>query len=137
TFTLVIFGSDNKFNSESAKAVSALLNGLLDHTIDNRGDVGSWVRKQCLVSLAGLFESDSLLLTRLSDDRDLVLRLLGRALQSATEKIDKLRAAAGSLLEIVLHAQKLEGLDRHICLCIDELRRVIPPANANHSKEDA
>lgn len=36
---------------ETHRVINALLGGLQDHTTDQRGDVGSWVRAQCLESL--------------------------------------------------------------------------------------
>ncbi|KAI8325062.1 hypothetical protein GQ54DRAFT_295703, partial [Martensiomyces pterosporus] len=119
--------------SDIPAATEALLEGLLDHTVDNRGDVGSWVRKQCLCSLATLFCTDKQTLSRLHGCHDLVDRLFGRVLHAATEKIDKLRAAAGELLECLLYDQQScsgEGIDskdaetssHHAC----QLKRFIP-----------
>ncbi|KAJ2754663.1 hypothetical protein IWQ56_006477, partial [Coemansia nantahalensis] len=94
--------------AQELAAIDALAQGLADHTVDNRGDVGSWVRKQCLHSLAGVFEADSLVLARLATaGGGLAMRLLGLVLRSTTEKIDKLRAAAGRLLELLLGGQRL------------------------------
>ncbi|ORX70848.1 hypothetical protein DL89DRAFT_141882 [Linderina pennispora] len=78
-----------------------ITDGLLDCTVDNRGDVGSWVRKECLTTLNQIFASDASALAQLSDN-DLVTRLFARPLQAATERIDKLRAAAGELIETLL-----------------------------------
>ncbi|KAJ2814723.1 hypothetical protein FBU31_007186, partial [Coemansia sp. 'formosensis'] len=84
-------------------AAGALLGGLHDRTVDSRGDVGSWVRQQCLGSLQRLFAADPRVLAIVRGDRDLALRLLGRVLHAATEKIDRLRASAGLLLESFLY----------------------------------
>ncbi|KAJ2556723.1 hypothetical protein EV175_001812, partial [Coemansia sp. RSA 1933] len=83
----------------------ALLGGLLDQSVDNRGDVGSWVRKQCLETLIVLFGSDNTLLARIATEHgsDVVMVLLGRTLRATTEKLDKVRARAGELLEALLY----------------------------------
>ncbi|KAJ2594837.1 hypothetical protein GGF39_004062 [Coemansia sp. RSA 1721] len=113
-------------DADTTIAINALLGGLLDHTVDNRGDVGSWVRKQCLISLSDMFESNSALLSTVSTDQDFALRLLGQTLHAATEKIDKLRLAAGRLLEALIYQQQLEDMDYRIRRAVDHLRRYIP-----------
>ncbi|KAJ1959511.1 hypothetical protein GGI12_004299 [Dipsacomyces acuminosporus] len=114
--------------SDIPKAAGALLDGLLDHTVDSRGDVGSWVRKQCLHSLAVLFGTGDLVLAKLCrSSHGLANRLFERSLNAATEKIDKLRAAAGSLLESLLYSQRQAGAgdDNGACF-IRPLRQYIP-----------
>ncbi|KAI7827323.1 armadillo-type protein [Kickxella alabastrina] len=120
----------------TAAAASALLEGLLDHAVDNRGDVGSWVRKQCLLSLAGMFESDTALLSKLSADQELALCLFGRSLHAATEKIDKIRLAAGKLIETLLYDQKPVNVDPRIHRCLEQLKQFIP-AGLGLSERDA
>ncbi|KAJ2636848.1 hypothetical protein GGF44_003049, partial [Coemansia sp. RSA 1694] len=115
-------------------ASGALLSGLHDRTVDNRGDVGSWVRHQCLCSMQRLFAADSRVLASVSGDRDLALRLLGRVLHAATEKIDKLRVSAGLLLEYLLYGQcsDISGAsdpvksDVAVKRCLEQLRLYIP-----------
>ncbi|KAJ2350578.1 hypothetical protein GGH91_000036 [Coemansia sp. RSA 2671] len=123
-------------------AVGALLSGLHDRTVDNRGDVGSWVRQQCLCSLQHLFTVDSRVLTCVCSDSDLALRLLGRILHAATEKIDRLRASAGLLLESFLYGQRgmhAHGTDKPdadtvVERCIEELRAFIPRGQLEDSR---
>ncbi|KAJ2417177.1 hypothetical protein GGI10_000400 [Coemansia sp. RSA 2530] len=116
--------------------------GLHDRTVDNRGDVGSWVRQQCLCSLQHLFTVDSRVLTCVCSDSDLALRLLGRILHAATEKIDRLRASAGLLLESFLYGQRgmhAHGTDKPdadtvVERCIEELRAFIPRGQLEDSR---
>ncbi|KAJ2684222.1 hypothetical protein IWW39_005035 [Coemansia spiralis] len=123
-------------------AVGALLSGLHDRTVDNRGDVGSWVRQQCLCSLQHLFTVDSRVLICVCSDSDLALRLLGRILHAATEKIDRLRASAGLLLESFLYGQRgmhAHGTDKPdadtvVERCIEELRAFIPRGQLEDSR---
>ncbi|KAJ2062662.1 hypothetical protein GGI17_002270 [Coemansia sp. S146] len=126
-------------------AVGALLGGLHDRTVDNRGDVGSWVRHQCLCSLQRLFAADLRVLANVHGDRDLALRLLGRILHAATEKIDRLRVSAGLLLESFLygpcgtmsHTSGIDKLDADAVVerCIEELQLFIPNGQQNCNRE--
>ncbi|KAJ2725958.1 hypothetical protein GGI07_000886 [Coemansia sp. Benny D115] len=114
--------------------IGALLDGLLDHTVDNRGDVGSWVRIQSLHSLAAMFGNDTGLFAKLSSNKELFLRLLVRVLHATTEKIDNLRLAAGSLLEMLLFKQ-LQPLDvdPQTIACLDCLRNVLHAERENEA----
>ncbi|KAJ2163032.1 hypothetical protein GGF46_000218 [Coemansia sp. RSA 552] len=108
-------------------AIDALSQGLTDHSVDNRGDVGSWVRQQSLCSLADIFGADRQVLLRLSaSDEGLAIGLLGLIFRAATEKIDKLRAAAGRMVEIVLHEQQHDGIAADIGCCLDQLKQLVP-----------
>ncbi|KAJ2195584.1 hypothetical protein GGH18_001879, partial [Coemansia sp. RSA 530] len=108
-------------------AILALSQGLEDHSVDNRGDVGSWVRKQSLQSLARIFAADSQTFQRLNErDGELAIRLLGQILCSTTEKIDRLRVAAGHMLEILLYEQRVEAADSRLCEGLEQLRRLVP-----------
>ncbi|KAJ1795328.1 hypothetical protein LPJ67_000074 [Coemansia sp. RSA 1938] len=110
---------------------------LLYHSVDNRGDVGSWVRKQSLQSLARIFAADSQTFQRLNErDGELAIRLLGQILCSTTEKIDRLRVAAGHMLEILLYEQRVEAADSRLCEGLEQLRRLVP-AQPNDSSGDA
>ncbi|KAJ2127928.1 hypothetical protein IW136_006246, partial [Coemansia sp. RSA 678] len=100
---------------------------LEDHSVDNRGDVGSWVRKQSLQSLARIFATDSQAFQRLNErDDELAIRLLGQILCSTTEKIDRLRVAAGQMLEILLYEQRVEAAGSRLCEGLEQLRRLVP-----------
>ncbi|KAJ2250635.1 hypothetical protein GGH97_000554 [Coemansia sp. RSA 475] len=115
-------------------AILALSQGLEDHSVDNRGDVGSWVRKQSLQSLARIFAADSQTFQRLNErDGELAIRLLGQILCSTTEKIDRLRVAAGHMLEILLYEQRVEAADSRLCEGLEQLRRLVP-AQPNDSR---
>ncbi|KAJ1773021.1 hypothetical protein LPJ74_000972 [Coemansia sp. RSA 1843] len=122
----------------------ALLEGLLDHSVDNRGDVGSWVRKQCLETLLVLCGSDSTLITRMAAGHhgsDIVVLLLGRTLRATTEKLDKLRTRAGELLETLLYTQQDDGdtatvvtdLPPPVQRCLAQLRMCILPRGGINS----
>ncbi|KAJ1667984.1 hypothetical protein EV178_000918 [Coemansia sp. RSA 1646] len=139
-------GSDRatKTPQNELAVTEALLEGLLDHSVDNRGDVGSWVRKQCLETLLVLCGSDSTLITRMAAGHhgsDIVVLLLGRTLRATTEKLDKLRTRAGELLETLLYTQQDDGdtatvvtdLPPPVQRCLAQLRMCILPRGGINS----
>ncbi|KAJ1992858.1 hypothetical protein EDC05_002490 [Coemansia umbellata] len=134
-------GREAQGSQNELAAINALIAGLLDHTVDNRGDVGSWIRRQCLETLVAIFESDDQVLLRLMSvgGGDIAIRLLGRALHAATEKIDKLRAAAGNLLETLLYKQNIDDsehtADLQVQWCVWQLRQCIPSSNGNNGSD--
>lgn len=116
------------------RAVEALIEGLKDHTVDNRGDVGSWVRMQCLHTLRMVFADGSLVLDNLlSSNADLGMQLLGRVLNAATEKIDKLRTAAGELLERLVCGQHVNcDYNMHV----KQVGRCLLPSSAQAQEQE-
>ncbi|PIA13890.1 ARM repeat-containing protein [Coemansia reversa NRRL 1564] len=138
-------GNGSQSFAQERAAVEALSRGLDDHSVDNRGDVGSWVRKQSLRSLARIFKTNSEIFARLClCEDDFSMQLLGQIVCAATEKIDKLRAEAGRVLEIILFEQnfKCDGsgkskddaaVDPHIGDCLMQLRRIISDRPAHLS----
>lgn len=88
-------------------ALSTFLSCLTDYTVDQRGDVGSWVRLAALAALRQYVVQ----VASLPADADLVLELLPQArlddviggmAKQAVEKLDNVREAAGrGLMEIV------------------------------------
>ncbi|KAJ1752001.1 hypothetical protein LPJ79_001628 [Coemansia sp. RSA 1821] len=125
---------DSKRNDKTwaVGVVAALSQGLNDHSIDNRGDVGSWVRKQSLQSLAIIFDHDNQMAQRISaEDGALAMRLVGQVLCATTEKIDKLRAAAGRMFEILLYKQQIgqngtAAGNVDVGKCLNQLRQLDP-----------
>ncbi|KAJ2671260.1 hypothetical protein IWW42_003522 [Coemansia sp. RSA 1085] len=125
---------DSKRNDKTwaVGVVAALSQGLNDHSIDNRGDVGSWVRKQSLQSLAIIFDHDNQMAQRISaEDGALAMRLVGQVLCATTEKIDKLRAAAGRMFEILLYKQQIgqngtAAGNVDVGKCLSQLRQLDP-----------
>lgn len=91
--------------------ILALLNGLNDYTIDERGDVGSWIR---LVSIQGLTALCKRLFTHAVDIPDfhayfppgLYVAIVSGILKQGVERLDNVRQEAGkcflSLLDIKL-----------------------------------
>ncbi|KAJ2885495.1 hypothetical protein H4R27_001346 [Coemansia aciculifera] len=98
-----------------------------------------------ILAAVGALLADLRVLVNVHGDRDLALRLLGRILYAATEKIDRLRVSAGLLLESFLygpcgtmsHASGIDKLDADAVVerCIEELRLFIPNGQQNCNRE--
>jgi hypothetical protein len=122
------------------KIMTTLLKALDDYSVDNRGDVGSWVREAAMDGLERctyiLCKRDSigridsaLELERSADnnqlhslfDANLATSIVGGICKQAVEKMDKLREAAAKVLQRILynkiayvqhipHREKLEDI---------------------------
>ncbi|EFJ25897.1 hypothetical protein SELMODRAFT_413196 [Selaginella moellendorffii] len=112
----VLANSQSQFPDDFSVAFVATLGGqvsdclfkaLDDYAIDNRGDVGSWIREAAMEAL----ETCTVLLCKLSDTQSLVderfaVRVFGGLIKQAAEKIDRIREAAGKTLQRMLHKQE-------------------------------
>ena len=80
--------------------LAALLAGLQDYTLDERGDVGSWIRITCVKGLAAITET---LITNASNIPDFAQylpastyhELVGGILKQGVERLDNVRQQAG------------------------------------------
>ncbi|KAI4356773.1 hypothetical protein L6164_000767 [Bauhinia variegata] len=106
------------------EVMMTLLKALDDYSVDNRGDVGSWVReaaldglerctymlcKRDLVFLTETQQSSNEILKNNQDfplfDEKLCTSLVGGICKQAVEKMDKLREAAANVLHRILYNQ--------------------------------
>ncbi|KAF7825369.1 Tubulin-folding cofactor D [Senna tora] len=98
------------------EVMTTLFRALDDYSVDNRGDVGSWVREAALDGLEKctymLCKRDLLTDDRLNKNQDLPLfdenlasSLVGGICKQAVEKMDKLREAAANVLYRILYNQ--------------------------------
>lgn len=82
---------------EDKKAIDTIFNCLFlalnEYTIDNRGDIGAWVRE---ASMNALYKLTVTMPKELFDENK-VLTLIGELLKQSVEKIDRTRALAGKL----------------------------------------
>jgi hypothetical protein len=119
-----------------------LLESINDYTIDNRGDIGSWVRQESMeaieVSLLGLSkigDEDIKLLSPLSSEegkQKIETNAVAALIKQSLEKIDRIRHSA------FLHTQKVLGLDTlegRIELWV-ELREIYQPGQSEVGKAD-
>ena len=90
-----------------SRVIDSLLSGLEDYTIDERGDVGSWVRMACIQSLTRVS------LTMLSHARDIpnfvdyfppdkYQAAIAGILKQGAERLDNVRQQAGENLLLLL-----------------------------------
>lgn len=99
-------------SATSCALYDALLAGLEDYTVDERGDVGSWVRIACIRGLTVI--SKRLLLRASAIDLEAYLPpqryhdAIGRILRTGVERLDNVRQEAG--------------------VCFVQLLRMNPPA---------
>ncbi|XP_042480833.1 tubulin-folding cofactor D isoform X2 [Macadamia integrifolia] len=115
------------------EVMQALFKALDDYCVDNRGDVGSWVREAAMDGLEKCsyilceresvgfptkmpgVENTALLESEVSEndhshslfDASLATSLIGGLLKQAVEKIDKLRETAGKILQRILSNERI------------------------------
>lgn len=98
----------------------SLFKALDDYSVDNRGDVGSWVRE---VAMEGLVRCTFILCkghsinpssdtvenrqTQSFFDANLATSLVGGIIKQAVEKMDKLREAAAKVLQRILYNETI------------------------------
>lgn len=95
----VSFAEKRHFN----KVMDCLLLALDEYTLDNRGDIGAWVREAAMTALFEILtECPKDLLTAQQVHQTVV-----RFMQQAVEKIDRTRGLAGRLCCQLIHAQPI------------------------------
>lgn len=84
------------------KIYESFLNGLKEYTLDNRGDIGAWMRE---ASMSGLETLTLLLRTNKPEflTPNLVAKIITGIGQQAVEKIDRTRALAGKIFYNLIH----------------------------------
>lgn len=86
-----------------ASALDTILAGFGDYTVDQRGDVGSWVRLVSIAAVECTFAALARGSSRLAQlslfDQDQLDVAVSSLLKQAVERLDKLREAAGQALE--------------------------------------
>ena len=96
------------------KILNAYFASLEDFSIDSRGDVGSWVREVGMKSLGTYVP----LITRNDDlnptspqwwTKDLSMQVVKKLLKQSVERIDKIRACAGTILIDLLYEKRMTG----------------------------
>ncbi|VFQ75756.1 unnamed protein product [Cuscuta campestris] len=106
-----------------SEVIQSLLRALDDYSIDNRGDVGSWVREAAIVGLEKCLyilckrESNHLPsqseVEHLEDkrglffDEDLATCIVGGIVKQAMEKMNKLREISGNTLQRILYNKEI------------------------------
>jgi tubulin-specific chaperone D len=87
-----------------------LLRALEEYTIDNRGDIGAWVREASMTVLHQMMIS----CPRERLNSEIVHKIMSGLAQQSVEKIDRTRAIAGKLFHNLLyHEPKLPHIKNH------------------------
>jgi hypothetical protein len=92
--------------------IRALLNGLEDYTVDERGDVGSWARLACtkgLGQIAILFLAESSLEINKWLPTHTYHEIVAGILKQGVERLNNLRVEAGKQLVTLLKAPHRSG----------------------------
>ncbi|XP_054742594.1 tubulin-specific chaperone D [Anastrepha obliqua] len=90
----VSFGNPQYFN----KVVNCLLKALDEYTLDNRGDIGAWVREAAMNALFQIITTCPKELLQPEQVHQIILGFT----QQAVEKIDRTRGLAGRLLSRII-----------------------------------
>uniref|UniRef100_A0A336LLZ4 Tubulin-specific chaperone D n=1 Tax=Culicoides sonorensis TaxID=179676 RepID=A0A336LLZ4_CULSO len=101
-----------------SRVFKCFLTGLQEYTLDNRGDIGAWVREASMTGLTFLLKNCPAEL--LSDE--IVEKVMQGLAQQAVEKIDRTRGLAGRLFcSIVHHSPPVPHIPQH-----DALKEIFP-----------
>ena len=101
-------GLDNLNQIQISKIWNCLIKAMQDYSIDNRGDVGRFVREQALDSLKRLtvlilsFQQQQKTPQSIMN-QDKTVQLFNAILQQCVEKIDNIRVIAGKILAFFLY----------------------------------
>lgn len=91
------------------EVMESMFNALEDYSVDNRGDVGSWVRTAAMDGLEKctyiLCKRDQLVGNESLFDANIATNLVGGIVKQAVEKMDKLREVAAKVLQRILYSE--------------------------------
>ena len=106
-------GYDKISRDNLSKLFACLLKALEEYTIDNRGDIGAWVREASMSVLQQL-------LTNCSHERleaDVIHEIMSGLAQQSVEKIDRTRGMAGKIFHsLIYHEPKIPYIKHHEAL---------------------
>jgi tubulin-specific chaperone D len=109
---------------------TCIVDALQDYSVDERGDIGSWVRIEALKSIMQLVHvaskqraSHAEAVKQVFGTRHVSHVMLGRVLKQAVERIDSVRTVAVECLAVLLHDEQslLLALPRPIIAIRDKL----------------
>ncbi|XP_032665770.1 tubulin-specific chaperone D isoform X2 [Odontomachus brunneus] len=119
----------DKWQSFMPDLYNCYLLALKEYTIDSRGDIGAWVREAAMIGLHILTNlvSQAKLLFILNEE--LMSSIIGGIAQQAVERIDGIRAQAGTVFSALIHSEPpLPNIPYH-----NELKAIFP---LNECKEN-
>ena len=134
-------GRENGMATSVAKRViDALLDCMLDYSVDNRGDVGSWVREAAMGSLPLVVAAMQKCIPETPLDDSRTTRMFASILKQSAEKIDRTRTQAMRTLVLFVRGGEVDTIDRlrmanvgtlslaplEHCAAYDTLRSIVP-----------
>ncbi|KAJ0758992.1 putative armadillo-like helical, tubulin-specific chaperone D, tubulin-folding cofactor D [Helianthus annuus] len=97
------------FLTIKTEVMQSLFNALEDYSVDNRGDVGSWVRTAAMNGLEKctyiLSKRDKIDGNESLFDANIATNLVGGLVKQAVEKMDRLRDVAAKILQRILYSE--------------------------------
>ncbi|KAK1420140.1 hypothetical protein QVD17_21492 [Tagetes erecta] len=97
------------FITIKTEIMQSLFNALEDYSVDNRGDVGSWVRTAAMNGLEKctyiLCKKHKLVENQSLFDANIATNLVGGLVKQAVEKMDRLRDIAAKILQRILYSE--------------------------------
>ncbi|ELR13906.1 HEAT repeat domain containing protein [Acanthamoeba castellanii str. Neff] len=117
--------SEDEIVRKGKEVFDALLAALDDYSVDNRGDVGSWVREAALKAAEKWALRMAAVTTTQLITAEMSQGLFSRVLRQLAEKIDRLRAHAGDTLERLLYPAE-EGLRMPLVPHREQLKQAFP-----------
>ncbi|XP_072746914.1 tubulin-specific chaperone D [Anoplolepis gracilipes] len=124
TMILQTLGIDetDKWRMFASDLYDCYLLALKEYTIDSRGDIGAWVREAAMVGLHILTNLVSQAKLSSILNEDLMASIIGGIAQQAVERIDGIRAQAGTVFSALIHSDPpLPNIPYH-----DELKVIFP-----------
>ncbi|KAL6268457.1 hypothetical protein P5V15_001592 [Pogonomyrmex californicus] len=112
----------DKWQSFVPDLYNCYLLALKEYTIDSRGDIGAWVREAAMIGLHVL--TNLVLQAKLLSvlNKDLMANIIGGIAQQAVERIDGIRAQAGTVFSALIHSDPpLPNIPHH-----NELKAIFP-----------
>ncbi|KAG9121768.1 hypothetical protein FRC07_002140, partial [Ceratobasidium sp. 392] len=112
--TRIMRTSPNLLSSTMSKIYAVILSGLEDYAVDQRGDVGSWVRIASLRAIASVSEALFSRKNDLPSFEDYLppaawYNAIGGVLKQGAERLDNVRAVAGEQLMILVWSPIIIG----------------------------
>lgn len=115
------------------KCFDALLEGLKDYTIDQRGDVGSWIRCSCVLGLSKfiqIFFAHSKPLQNFAEylSPEKYHAAIGGILKQGVERLDNIRQQAGLQFVELLHSSppEVDGKERWKIFGFEMMNELFP-----------
>ncbi|EFN80055.1 Tubulin-specific chaperone D [Harpegnathos saltator] len=121
----------DKWQSFMPDLYNCYLLALKEYTIDSRGDIGAWVREAAMIGLHILTNLVSQAKLSSILNENLMACIIGGIAQQAVERIDGIRAQAGTVFSALIHSEPpLPNIPYH-----DELKAIFPLNECKESIE--